>query len=172
MGCFVCACFVGILFLSIYTLIVDLFCAFMQFRWERRVDNRGRVYYVDHNTRTTTWQRPSMDFMQNVQNWQQQWNNNRSQAFEQLQNRTLFNSTMMPSTTPQEDSFGALPEGWGTYLYACLDQNIIVTPVIGGWMASTIVFYSLKQFQFNIHKHFYQEFYWINGRIALGTLCP
>ncbi|KAL4234805.1 WW domain containing E3 ubiquitin protein ligase 1 [Mactra antiquata] len=79
--------------------------------WERRVDNRGRVYYVDHNTRTTTWQRPSMDFMQNVQNWQQQWNNNRSQAFEQLSNRTLFNSTMMPSTQ-QDDSLGALPEGW------------------------------------------------------------
>ncbi|KAJ6663940.1 hypothetical protein lerEdw1_008894 [Lerista edwardsae] len=29
--------------------------------WERRVDDRGRVYYVDHNTRTTTWQRPTME---------------------------------------------------------------------------------------------------------------
>ena len=27
--------------------------------WERRVDNLGRTYYVDHNTRTTTWNRPS-----------------------------------------------------------------------------------------------------------------
>ena len=27
--------------------------------WERRVDNLGRTYYVDHNTRTTTWTRPS-----------------------------------------------------------------------------------------------------------------
>jgi E3 ubiquitin-protein ligase NEDD4 len=26
--------------------------------WERRVDNLGRTYYVDHNTRTTTWTRP------------------------------------------------------------------------------------------------------------------
>ncbi|KAM3583603.1 hypothetical protein VKS41_004508 [Umbelopsis sp. WA50703] len=26
--------------------------------WERRVDNLGRPYYVDHNTRTTTWHRP------------------------------------------------------------------------------------------------------------------
>ncbi|KAI0030488.1 hypothetical protein K488DRAFT_54121, partial [Vararia minispora EC-137] len=26
--------------------------------WERRVDPRGRTYYVDHNTRTTTWHRP------------------------------------------------------------------------------------------------------------------
>ncbi|KAG5437971.1 hypothetical protein PCANB_000317 [Pneumocystis canis] len=28
--------------------------------WERRVDNLGRTYYVDHNTRTTTWTRPSV----------------------------------------------------------------------------------------------------------------
>jgi len=27
--------------------------------WERRVDNLGRTYYVDHNTRTTTWSRPT-----------------------------------------------------------------------------------------------------------------
>eukprot|EP00041_Stephanoeca_diplocostata_P025622 m.675037 g.675037 ORF g.675037 m.675037 type:complete len:655 (-) comp22785_c0_seq1:427-2391(-) len=27
--------------------------------WEERTDSRGRKYYVDHNTRTTTWQRPT-----------------------------------------------------------------------------------------------------------------
>ncbi|KAF8548881.1 hypothetical protein OG21DRAFT_1515796 [Imleria badia] len=27
--------------------------------WERRVDPRGRMYYVDHNTQTTTWSHPS-----------------------------------------------------------------------------------------------------------------
>ena len=26
--------------------------------WEEKVDNLGRSYYVDHNTRTTTWTRP------------------------------------------------------------------------------------------------------------------
>ncbi|XP_046842240.1 NEDD4-like E3 ubiquitin-protein ligase WWP2 [Xenia sp. Carnegie-2017] len=26
--------------------------------WEQRVDPHGRVYYVDHNTRTTAWERP------------------------------------------------------------------------------------------------------------------
>ena len=29
--------------------------------WERRTDNFGRTYYVDHNSRTTTWQRPALD---------------------------------------------------------------------------------------------------------------
>jgi E3 ubiquitin-protein ligase NEDD4 len=26
--------------------------------WDRRVDHLGRTYYVDHNARTTTWNRP------------------------------------------------------------------------------------------------------------------
>ncbi|KAF4617712.1 hypothetical protein D9613_006103 [Agrocybe pediades] len=26
--------------------------------WERRIDQQGRPYYVDHNTRSTTWHRP------------------------------------------------------------------------------------------------------------------
>lgn len=30
--------------------------------WERREDNLGRTYYVDHNTRSTTWQRPSTHY--------------------------------------------------------------------------------------------------------------
>ncbi|EGW32919.1 uncharacterized protein SPAPADRAFT_150310 [Spathaspora passalidarum NRRL Y-27907] len=29
--------------------------------WERRTDNFGRTYYVDHNSRTTTWSRPTLD---------------------------------------------------------------------------------------------------------------
>lgn len=27
--------------------------------WERRTDHLGRTYYVDHNTRSTTWNRPT-----------------------------------------------------------------------------------------------------------------
>ncbi|RPA81827.1 HECT-domain-containing protein [Ascobolus immersus RN42] len=30
--------------------------------WERREDNLGRTYYVDHNTRSTTWIRPSVTY--------------------------------------------------------------------------------------------------------------
>ncbi|ODV94148.1 hypothetical protein PACTADRAFT_86369 [Pachysolen tannophilus NRRL Y-2460] len=29
--------------------------------WERRTDNFGRTYYVDHNSRTTTWKRPALN---------------------------------------------------------------------------------------------------------------
>ncbi|KAK2721195.1 hypothetical protein QYM36_003463, partial [Artemia franciscana] len=28
--------------------------------WEERLDNNGRTYYVDHNTRTTQWDRPTL----------------------------------------------------------------------------------------------------------------
>jgi hypothetical protein len=32
--------------------------------WEERQDAHGRIYYVDHNTRTTTWRRPTSDHIQ------------------------------------------------------------------------------------------------------------
>ena len=35
--------------------------------WERRIDHLGRQYYVDHNTRTTTWNRPSDNASNNTQ---------------------------------------------------------------------------------------------------------
>ncbi|OBS67707.1 hypothetical protein A6R68_03752, partial [Neotoma lepida] len=28
--------------------------------WEARIDSHGRVFYVDHVNRTTTWQRPTV----------------------------------------------------------------------------------------------------------------
>ncbi|KAI9632877.1 ubiquitin-protein ligase [Dioszegia hungarica] len=36
--------------------------------WERRIDHLGRQYYVDHNTRTTTWNRPSDSQSSNTAN--------------------------------------------------------------------------------------------------------
>lgn len=35
--------------------------------WERRQDNLGRTYFVDHNTRTTTWTRPSNNYNEQTQ---------------------------------------------------------------------------------------------------------
>ncbi|CAG8539950.1 78_t:CDS:10 [Ambispora leptoticha] len=54
--------------------------------WERRVDHLGRTYYVDHNTRTTTWTRPSMTATsaqrlqerQNITEMERQRHNNRT----------------------------------------------------------------------------------------------
>ena len=39
------------------------------FRWDRRIDSWGRSYYVDHNTRTTTWKRPIKETVRNFENW-------------------------------------------------------------------------------------------------------
>ncbi|CAK6975113.1 NEDD4-like E3 ubiquitin-protein ligase WWP2 isoform X2 [Scomber scombrus] len=76
--------------------------------WEKRVDQRGRYYYVDHNTRTTTWQRPTAESVRNYQQWQSQ----RSQlqgAMHQFSQRFLY----QPSGAPVEnDPLGSLPPGW------------------------------------------------------------
>ncbi|KAL2836159.1 hypothetical protein BJY01DRAFT_60554 [Aspergillus pseudoustus] len=42
--------------------------------WERREDNLGRTYYVDHNTRTTTWNRPSANYNEQTQRTQREAN--------------------------------------------------------------------------------------------------
>ncbi|XP_069385254.1 NEDD4-like E3 ubiquitin-protein ligase WWP2 isoform X3 [Paralichthys olivaceus] len=77
--------------------------------WEKRVDQQGRFYYVDHNTRTTTWQRPTAETVRNYQQWQSQ----RSQlqgAMHQFSQRFLY---QQPSGAPVEnDPLGALPPGW------------------------------------------------------------
>lgn len=57
--------------------------------WERRVDPMGRVYYVDHITRTTTWQRPTQESVRNYEEWQ----NQRSQlqgAMHQFNQRFIY----------------------------------------------------------------------------------
>uniref|UniRef100_A0ACB8EAF1 NEDD4-like E3 ubiquitin-protein ligase wwp2 n=1 Tax=Sphaerodactylus townsendi TaxID=933632 RepID=A0ACB8EAF1_9SAUR len=76
--------------------------------WEKRVDPRGRNYYVDHNTRTTTWQRPTAEYVRNYEQWQSQ----RSQlqgAMQHFSQRFLYQSSGAPS---DNDPLGPLPPGW------------------------------------------------------------
>lgn len=56
--------------------------------WEMRRDPRGRIYFVDHTTRTTTWQRPSTERLAHFQNWQGM----RSQILQQGKTRFLYNN--------------------------------------------------------------------------------
>lgn len=49
----------------------------------------GRIYYVDHFTRTTTWQRPTLESVRNYEQWQLQ----RSQlqgAMQQFNQRFIY----------------------------------------------------------------------------------
>jgi len=78
------------------------------------------VYYVDHNTRTTTWQRPNPDMMNNLHQWQQ-WRQNRTAQLEQLAHRFLFPQNAN-NQTEANDPLGALPDGWGTNFY-CFMHN-------------------------------------------------
>ena len=66
--------------------------------WERREDNLGRTYYVDHNTRTTTWSRPNASYNQQDQR-------NRMDANTQMERRAHQNR-MLP-----EDRTGANSPG-------------------------------------------------------------
>lgn len=54
-----------------------------------RRDPRGRIYFVDHTTRTTTWQRPSTERLAHFQNWQGM----RSQILQQGKTRFLYSGS-------------------------------------------------------------------------------
>lgn len=49
-----------------------LMCRVVCHSWERRLDQSGRVYFVDHVSRTTTWQRPTVETVRNYEQWQHQ----------------------------------------------------------------------------------------------------
>ena len=78
--------------------------------WERREDNLGRTYYVDHNSRQTTWVRPTAEYNAGEQRarMEQQTNmeRNRHQARMLPEDRTGSNSPTLsdrqnsPSQTP------------------------------------------------------------------------
>ncbi|KAF2794349.1 HECT-domain-containing protein [Melanomma pulvis-pyrius CBS 109.77] len=62
--------------------------------WERREDHLGRTYYVDHNTRQTTWIRPGIGFNESDQRT--------ALAAQTQQERTRHQNRMLP-----EDRTGA-----------------------------------------------------------------
>ncbi|XP_033856083.1 NEDD4-like E3 ubiquitin-protein ligase WWP1 isoform X1 [Acipenser ruthenus] len=108
--------------------------------WEQRKDLHGRTYYVDHNTRTTTWERPQplppgwerrvddrgriyyVDHNTRTTTWQrptmesvrnfEQWQSQRSQLQGAMQqfNQRYLYSASMLSA--ENDPLGPLPPGW------------------------------------------------------------
>lgn len=94
--------------------------------WERRTDNFGRTYYVDHNTRSTTWKRPTVDTTDTRRSSQAVANNAAAVAAAaaaaasppniSVSNPTVVdNSAMaasMEATGETTPGLGELPAGW------------------------------------------------------------
>ena len=71
--------------------------------WERREDNLGRTYYVDHTTRSTTWHRPQAQGNGEMQRNQMEQNTQRERRAHQ--NRMLpEDRTGANSPTPSGDN--------------------------------------------------------------------
>ncbi|KAL3480092.1 hypothetical protein BJX99DRAFT_244530 [Aspergillus californicus] len=73
--------------------------------WERREDNLGRTYYVDHNTRTTTWNRPPANYNEQTQRTQREANMQLERRAHQNrmlpEDRTGASSPNLSDTQPQ-----------------------------------------------------------------------
>ncbi|TKC37263.1 hypothetical protein EI555_002794 [Monodon monoceros] len=66
------------------------------------------VFYTYHNTRTTTWQRPTMESVRNFEQWQSQRNQLQG-AMQQFNQRYLYSASMLAA---ENDPYGPLPPGW------------------------------------------------------------
>lgn len=63
--------------------------------WERRLDPLGRTYYVDHNTRTTTWNRPSASAVVNTAT-----QDNETNAARDQHSRRLLADDLLEASNP------------------------------------------------------------------------
>ena len=106
--------------------------------WEMRCDQYGRKYYVDHNTRSTTWERPQplppgwemrrdtrnriyyVDHNTRQTTWQRpntdrlqqmaSWQGERARVMQMKNQRFLYpEQSQKPA---EDDPLGLLPEGW------------------------------------------------------------
>ncbi|CAF0743353.1 unnamed protein product [Rotaria sp. Silwood1] len=86
--------------------------------WEQRQDGHGRIYYVDHNTRTTTWTRPNGRTAAASQRPQQQVGDRRQIDDMDVNNaRTSIatgpvTASRIATPTASTDDLGPLPPGW------------------------------------------------------------
>ncbi|KAI0050068.1 ubiquitin-protein ligase [Auriscalpium vulgare] len=77
--------------------------------WERRIDPLGRTYYVDHNTRSTTWNRPSANQETNSHAQEGETNAARDQH-----NRRILADDMLEAGVQRSGTAGAGAPGVNT----------------------------------------------------------
>lgn len=75
--------------------------------WERRIDHLGRTYYVDHNTRTTTWTRPNRDQSANVSSQAETTNRERVQHQQRLTADDFLNTDAATGSSISQSGSGA-----------------------------------------------------------------
>lgn len=81
--------------------------------WERRIDPLGRTYYVDHNTRTTTWNRPSASAAVNNSTQDTETNAARDQHSRRILADDLLetnNPSYRASTVPEAQAAATQPQ--------------------------------------------------------------
>ncbi|XP_063268525.1 E3 ubiquitin-protein ligase NEDD4 isoform X1 [Prinia subflava] len=76
--------------------------------WEERQDEKGRSYYIDHNSRTTTWIKPAVQIAVETS----QVSAAQSISTGRQPQATSSDSSQQPSQQQPEMEQGVLPKGW------------------------------------------------------------
>ncbi|PVU89203.1 hypothetical protein BB561_005490 [Smittium simulii] len=79
--------------------------------WEQRMDHLGRIYYVDHNSRTTTWKKPTAPAasLQQPRFLPDDETQNTNETSNETSNET---NTTTTNTEESSNVLGPLPSGW------------------------------------------------------------
>ena len=81
--------------------------------WEEKVDNLGRTYYVDHNTRTTTWTRPTASTLAAVASQEEATNTNSADLQRQISHTEDPQFRNRRVVTGKQSSFNILGDSHG-----------------------------------------------------------
>ncbi|KAK7693071.1 hypothetical protein QCA50_002636 [Cerrena zonata] len=100
--------------------------------WERRIDPLFRTYYVDHNTRTTTWTRPS-----NVQSVNTHAQDGETNAARDQHNRRILADDMLEATSTVSRSNTVSPGGTGQNTAAAALAASTNTTTFRCWSSSS-----------------------------------
>jgi len=101
--------------------------------WERRIDPLGRTYYVDHNSRSTTWNRPSTSSAVNSNNQSGETN-----AARDNHNRRILADDMLETAPPPAAAVARAPTATANTAAAAIAASTNSTtagagPLPAGW---------------------------------------
>lgn len=99
------------------------------------MDNLGRTYYVDHNTRTTTWTRPSANYNESAQRSQREANMQMERRAHQ--NRTLPEDRTGASSPNLSDRQANTPPNGASSSAAAATANAVSMMATGATTAGT-----------------------------------
>ncbi|KAH8387432.1 hypothetical protein KR093_007038 [Drosophila rubida] len=98
--------------------------------WEARMDSHGRIFYIDHTTRTTSWQRPGPSTTAAPGAGREQHHRQQLDRRYQSIRRTITNENRLQSLQPVDAAHNQLYTAAPTAAAASASQQVAIHPAV------------------------------------------